>query len=262
MTTFEERTILITGATGGHGRVLAERLASTGATVLIHGRDENKGQRIIAEISKATGNDRLEWYHADFADIEEVHRMTDEIRDRHTQLHLLISNAGIGPTTASMTFEREMSKQGFELRFAVNYLASFALIRDLYPLLNQTAKFSPTRVINVSSARQSPIDFADIMSEERYDARHAYGQSKLAQIMMTFDLAERCKDTNVAAVALHPSTLEDDVTATLRLVNTVSTAAVNGKYFEIFDETTAHPQAYDPEARSRLRELSEKLTGE
>jgi NAD(P)-dependent dehydrogenase (short-subunit alcohol dehydrogenase family) len=270
MTTIDERTILVTGATDGHGRALAERLARTGATVLIHGRDEARGEQTIAKISKLTGNDRLEWYQADFADLNQVHDMAARIRDDHTQLHMLISNAGIGNSV-----DREESKQGYELRFAVNYLAGFALIRDLYPLLNQTAKFSPTRVISVSSVGQVPIDFDDVMLTKSYNPRRAYCQSKLAQIMMTFDLAERCKDTNVAAVALHPSTymntkmvttpmstIEDGVAATLHLANAVSTAAINGKYFDILDEAEAHPQAYDRDARTRLRELSEELTGE
>src|SRR4051812_37017926 len=113
MSTIDERIILVTGATDGHGRALAERLASTGATVLIHGRDEAKGEETIAEISKITGNDRLEWYQADFADIDQVHDMATRIRDDHTQLHMLISNAGIGNGP-----DRQESKQGYELRFA------------------------------------------------------------------------------------------------------------------------------------------------
>jgi len=270
MSTVDERTILVTGATDGHGRALAERLAKTGATILIHGRDIAKGEQTIAEISKATGNDRLEWYQADFADLTQVHDMTERIRDYHTQLHVLINNAGIGGRG-----NREVSKQGHELRFAVNYLAGFALIRGLYPLMNQTAKLSPTRIINVSSAGQMPINFDNVMLLEKYDAHRAYCQSKLAQIMMTFDLADRWNDTNVAAVALHPSTfmntkmvdtpmstVEEGVIATSRLVNAPSTAAINGKYFNVMDEADAHIQAYDVEARTRLRELSEELTGE
>lgn len=264
----DERTILVTGATDGHGKALAERLARSGATLLIHGRDEGKGEQTIAEISKATGNDRLEWYQADFSDLHQVHVMAERIREDHTQLHVLVSNAGIG-----LVPQRQESKQGHELVFAVNYLAGFALIHELYPLLNQTAKFSPTRIVSVSSAGQSPIDFHDVMLTRNYDAGHAYRQSKLAQIMMTLDLAERCHDTNVAAVALHPSTymntkmvsnpistVDEGVTATTYLVNSPSSAAINGKYFNVLDEEHAHPQAYDAEARRMLRELSEELT--
>jgi NAD(P)-dependent dehydrogenase (short-subunit alcohol dehydrogenase family) len=251
MAAFEDHTVLIAGATGKRGRLLAERLANTGA------------EQVIAEISKATGNDRLEWYGADFSDIDQVHAMADHIRGRHTQLHLVINNAGINPSSsAAPDSGREESKQGYELRFAVNYLAGFALIRDLYPLLNQTAKYSPTRVISVSDARQSPIDFDDVMLTKNYDSHHAYARSRLAQIMMTFDLAERCKDTNVAAVALHPSPDDNNIAATLRVVNAVSSAAVNGKYFELYEEAMAHPQAYDRQAREQLRELSEELADE
>jgi NAD(P)-dependent dehydrogenase (short-subunit alcohol dehydrogenase family) len=268
MSTLDERTILVTGATDGHGKALAERLARSGATVLIHGRDEAKGEQTIAEISKATGNDHLEWYQADFADLHQVRDMTTRIREDHTQLHVLVSNAGIG-----INPERRVSKQGHELGFAVNYLAGFALIHELYPLLNQTAQFSPTRIVSVSSAGQAPVDFDDVMLTQNYDAGRAYRQSKLAQIMMTLDLAERFNDTNVAAVALHPSTymntkmvsnpvttVDEGVTATTYIVNSPSSAAINGKYFNVLDEEDAHPQAYDVEARKQLRELSEELT--
>lgn len=278
MTTIDDRTILITGATDGLGRALAEHLAGKGATLLLHGRDEAKGHRCLAEISKASGNDRLEWYQADFADLNQVETMAEEIRNRHMRLDVLISNAGIGAHTLDghnpSKYEREQSIQGHELRFAVNYLAGFALIHALYPLLNQTAKLESARIISISSAGQAPIDFNDPMLCNNYDGVHAYCQSKLAQIMMTFDLAERCSDTNVAAVALHPSTymatkivetpissVQDGVNATAALVNAPLLSVINNKYFNVKNEAVAHQQAYDLNARARLRDLSEQLTG-
>lgn len=268
-----DQTILITGATDGLGRALAFRLAKTGATLLIHGRDDIKGEQTLAELSKATGNDRLEWYNADLADLDQVTAMANSIRDRHVQLHTLISNAGIG-TTIPGGPDRQQSAQGHELRFAVNYLAGFQLIRELYPLLNQTAQEVATRIISISSAKQDPFDFENVMLTRDYEPGRAYGQSKLAQILMTFDLAERFNDTNVAAVALHPSTfmntkivrtptstIEDGVAATMRLIDKPDAATINGKYFNVSKDEPAHPQAYDNTARMRLRDLSEELTG-
>jgi NAD(P)-dependent dehydrogenase (short-subunit alcohol dehydrogenase family) len=271
--TVDERTILITGATDGLGLGLAHHLARSGCTLLLHGRDEAKGERVIAEISKATGNDRLEWYQADFADLEQVDAMAEQIRERHTQLHVLVNNAGIG-TVVPGGPERQVSKQGHELRFAVNYLAGFALIRWLYPVLNQTGRLDRARIVSVSSAGQQPIDFDDVMLERNYDGGRAYCQSKLAQIMMTMDLAERYTDTKVAATALHPSTfmntkivstplttVDDGVQATMRLIDEDDASHINGKYFNVHDEARALDQAYDDEARARLRDLSEELIG-
>jgi NAD(P)-dependent dehydrogenase (short-subunit alcohol dehydrogenase family) len=262
----DDRTILITGATSGLGRALAQRLAATGATVLLHGRDAAKGERTLAEISKATGNDRLEWYRADFADLHEVQDMADAIRDRHTQLHALVNNAGIGPPKPG-TVRTERSAQGHELCFAVDYLAHFALTRALYPVLNQTGHVDHARIVNVSSTVQAPLDFDNTV----IDRFETYGQSKLAQIMMTLDLAERFRDTHVAAVAVHPLTVNDtkkaqtsttpDARATAALIDEMDLPVINGKFFNVSTEERAHRQAYDVRVREQLRNLSEELTG-
>jgi NAD(P)-dependent dehydrogenase (short-subunit alcohol dehydrogenase family) len=266
-----EQTVLITGATDGLGRALAEHVAAKGATVLVHGRDDARGARTLSEIQKATGNERLVWYRADFADLKQVRELGARILREQRRLDVLVSNAGIG-TQVPGGGVRQESAQGFELRFAVNYLAGFLLIRDLYPLLAETAQTNPTRIVSVSSAGQAPIDFDNVMLERGYDGVHAYRQSKLAQIMMTFDLAERWERTHVAATALHPSTymptkivphpittITDGVNATARLVDGLAADAVNGRYFNVSEEAHAEAQAYDAEARKKLRELSARL---
>lgn len=269
----DERTILVTGATDGLGKGIATELARQGATVILHGRNDMKGRRTLIQISKETGNDRLEWYNADFSDLDSVNDMIERFRNDHMRLDVLVNNAGIGKELPDMP-GRRTSTQGHELRFAVNYLAPFALTRGLYPVLNQTATLKPALIVNVSSAAQMPIDFDDVMLERQYDGNRAYSQSKLAQIMMTFDLAERFVDTGVAAVALHPSTrmntklasrhettVEAGVEATCSLINNANVASINGKYFDVMDESQADSQAYNNEARTRLRDLSEKLCG-
>jgi NAD(P)-dependent dehydrogenase (short-subunit alcohol dehydrogenase family) len=269
-----EQTILITGATDGLGRALAGELAAAGATLLLHGRDEAKGERTLAEIAAASGNDRLRWLRADLASLDEVRRLGELALGETDRLDALVNNAGIGTTTAGRE-EREESREGFELRFAVNYLAGYLLTRLLLDLLRGSA---PARIVNVSSAGQAPIDFDDVMLTRSYSGVQAYCQSKLAQVMFTFDLAEELHDAGVTANCLHPATymptnmvraagvapvssLEQGTEATLRLVADPALDGASGRYFNGLSEAAPHPQAQDPAARARLRVLSDGLCG-
>lgn len=263
-----ERTILITGTTNGLGRGLAERLAPSGARLLLHGRDEAKGERLLEELGpSATGE--LEWLRADLSSLAQVAALADRVLEEN-RLDVLVNNAGVGTAGG-----REESADGYELTFAVNYLAPFALTRRLLPLLERSA---PARIVNVASAGQAPLDFDDPMLGRGHSGAQAYSQSKLALIMFTIDLAEELKGTGVTANSLHPGTymptgmvkaagirpvtpLEDGIEATLRLIEDPEVAAVSGTYFDGTEESAPYPQADDPEARRRLRELSEELTG-
>jgi NAD(P)-dependent dehydrogenase (short-subunit alcohol dehydrogenase family) len=268
-----EQKILVTGATDGLGKGVATALARAGATLLLHGRDEARGAATMQEIREATGNDALSYYNADFASLAAVRAMADRILDEHEELHTLVNNAGIGSTLPGGG-ERMVSADGYELRFAVNYLAAFLLTHGLLPLLFKSA---PSRIVNVSSLGQMPIDFDDVMLERDYDPGRAYAQSKLAQIMHTFDLAAGHDPGVVTANALHPATymptkmvlhargsslssLEEGEEATERLVVDPELAAVTGRYFNGLREARAQPQAYDEDARRRLRALSLELT--
>jgi NAD(P)-dependent dehydrogenase (short-subunit alcohol dehydrogenase family) len=186
---------------------------------------------------------------------------------------VLVSNAGIGSGRPDLTTRQE-SADGYELRFAVNYLAGFLLITELLPTLKRSA---PARIVEVSSLGQAPIDFDDPQIERGYDGGRAYGQSKLAQISFGFELAERLgADAGVTVNSLHPSTymptkivleergestdsLEDGVEATVRLAIGADVEGVSGRFFDRQREASAQAQAYDPEARRRLWELSEEL---
>ena len=266
------QTIVITGATDGLGKGLATELAPGGSRLILHGRNEEKGQALLEELRpRATGE--LEWRRADLASLDEVRDLADELLDED-RIDVLVNNAGIG-TAGPGDGERAESADGYELRFAVNYLAPFLLTRRLLPLIRSSA---PSRVVNVSSGGQAPIDFDDVMLERSYSGVQAYCQSKLALVMLTFDLAEELEDSGVTANCLHPGTylptnmvraagvepvtpLEDGVAATLRLVASPELEGVNGHYFNGTKESAPHPQAEDPEARRRLRELSAELTG-
>jgi NAD(P)-dependent dehydrogenase (short-subunit alcohol dehydrogenase family) len=269
----DEQTILVTGATDGLGRALARELAARGATVLLHGRTKARLEDTRREIVEATGSDRLRTYLADLASLEQVRRLGREVAGDQERLDVLVNNAGIGGDGP-----RQQSADGLELRFAVNYLAPFLLTELLLPLLRRSA---PARIVNVASVGQVPIDFDDVMLERGYDALRAYRQSKLAQIMFTFELAERLRaagESGVTVNALHPATLmdtkmaletfgyamstvEDGVEATLRLVVAPELEGVSGRYFDRLDDSEADAQAYDADARGRLWRLSAALTG-
>jgi NAD(P)-dependent dehydrogenase (short-subunit alcohol dehydrogenase family) len=270
----EEQTILVTGATDGLGRAVATELARRGAAVVLHGRDEARGRATIEEIAAATGNERLGWQRADFASLAEVRELGRRIGAELDRLDVLVNNAGIGSTLPG-DGRRMTSRDGNELRFQVNYLAGFLLTRLLEPLLISSA---PSRIVNVSSAGQMPLDFGDVMLEHDYSGVRAYCQSKLAQVMFTIDLADRLAGDRVTANCLHPatymptkmvlaargsavSTLEEGVEATLRLIADPGLDRVSGRYFDRTAEAAADGQAYDEIARRRLWALSERLTG-
>jgi NAD(P)-dependent dehydrogenase (short-subunit alcohol dehydrogenase family) len=268
-----ESTVLVTGATDGLGRALATELAGLGATVLLHGRDDPRGEQALRDIQAATGSERLVWYRADLASLAQVRDLAESVAAEQERLDVVVNNAGIG-TTMGGDRRRMESADGNELRFAVNYLAPFLLTRLLEPLLMASV---PSRIVNVTSAGQAPIDFDDVMLEERYDGIQAYCQSKLALVMLTLDLAEELGGSGVTANFLHPGTymptkmvlesgtrprdsLESGVDFTMRLIVDPALERVSGRYFDRLQESLAHPQAYDADARRRLRELSERLT--
>jgi NAD(P)-dependent dehydrogenase (short-subunit alcohol dehydrogenase family) len=248
----DQRTIVITGATDGLGKGLAEELAPTGARLILHGRNDAKGQALLEELQpRATG--ALEWRLADFGSLDDVRHLADELNEEE-RMDVLVNNAGIGTAGG-----RDESEDGYELTFQVDYLAPFLLTRRLLPLIKSSA---PSRIVNVSSAGQAPIDFDDVMLERNY----------------TFDLAEELEGSGVTANCLHPGTymptnmvrragvepvtpLEEGVEATMRLITSPEVDGVNGHYFDGTSESAPHPQAEDPEARRKLRELSEELTG-
>jgi NAD(P)-dependent dehydrogenase (short-subunit alcohol dehydrogenase family) len=265
-------TVLITGATDGLGRALAHRLAAGGTDLILHGRDRGRLDATAGEIRDAHGGKRPRTVIADLSHLDEVRGMAEEVRATTERLDVLVSNAGIGggrPEGRS----RLTSADGYELRFAVNYLAGFLLTLELLPLLREAA---PARVVNVASIGQHPIDFADLMIERGYDGTRAYGQSKLAQIMSGFELAARVPAAEVTVNSLHPATymptkmvlqeighqidsVEDGVVATRRLVDDAALDGVTGRFFNRTRETRADPQAYDATARAELWNRSLEL---
>jgi len=265
------KVALVTGSTDGVGRVVARKLADDGAMVLVHGRNRDRGERLVSEIEAGGGKARF--VAADLSSMAEVRRFADVVLESASRLDVLINNAGIGPGHSSKV--RQLSADGYELEFAVNYLAGFLLTSLLLPRLLASA---PARVVNVTSAGQHPIDFDDVMMAAGYSGGRAYTQSKLAQVMFTFDLASELDPARVTANCLHPATYMDTTmvrqigiaprnttetgaVAIMRLAAAPDLEGVTGKYFDGLRESHADAQAYDLDARRRLRQLSLDLTG-
>jgi NAD(P)-dependent dehydrogenase (short-subunit alcohol dehydrogenase family) len=269
MDNLAEATILVTGATDGLGKRVAFELAAGGATVLLHGRSRKRLEATLEEAREGTGSEKLGFYLADLSSLGEVRTLAERVLTEQDRLDVLVNNAGV------IAGERRESEDGYELTFAVNYLAHFLLTHLLLPLLRDSA---PARVVNVASAGQSPIDFDDVMLERGYGGMKAYTQSKLAQVIFTFELAERLGASGVTVNALHPaslmdtkmvletfgrsmSTVEEGAEATVRLAASPELEGVTGRYFDGTREGRAERQAYDEEARKRLWVLSEELCG-
>jgi NAD(P)-dependent dehydrogenase (short-subunit alcohol dehydrogenase family) len=257
MRPLEEQTILVTGSSDGHGKRVAQELAARGAKVLVHGRDREKTEAAAGEI----GSEHVRI--ADLASLEEVRRLAGEIDG----LDGLVNNAGI------ISLERGESADGYELTFAVNYLSHFLLTRLLEPKLRE-----PARIVNVSSLGQERIDFDDLMFERDYNFFSAYMRSKLAQALFTVELAARLDGRDITVNALHPATfmdtkmvtggggspqssVQEGAEATLRLLADPGLDGQSGRFFDGQRESGTHRQANDAEARQRLWQESERLTG-
>jgi NAD(P)-dependent dehydrogenase (short-subunit alcohol dehydrogenase family) len=260
------KVVLVTGSTDGLGRDVARRLAAAGAHVLVHGRSAERGDSLVAEITKS-GKGSAKFYQADFASLAEVRKLADAVIRDNKRLDILINNAGIGWVFDST---RKLSPDGYEMHFEINYLSHYLLTKRLLPLIVASA---PSRIINVSSGSQAPIDFDDPMMEKGYNGGRGYAQSKLAQVMMTIDMAPALEKQGVLTYSLHPATTMGTTMAKRlnvkprstiaegveSVVNAIVTTEPTGTYFNQLKPWKPQAQANDPEAREKLRKLSERL---
>jgi NAD(P)-dependent dehydrogenase (short-subunit alcohol dehydrogenase family) len=265
-----QKTVLITGSTDGLGRELAFRIGATGAHVIVHGRNRERGMQVADSIRKLGKGARATFYAADFAKLADVRALADSVLKNHARLDVLINNAGIWLRTATT---RQLSADGNELSWQVNYLSGFLLTHLLKPLL---VKSAPSRVINVASRAHGPIDLDDVNQERNFSGQRGYTTSKMAQIMFTFDLARELESARVRVYAVHPasqmdtymvrnagsmprSTVDDGAASVMNLVTTESIPT--GAYYDMLAPGRAASQAYDEAARARLREISRRQTG-
>jgi NAD(P)-dependent dehydrogenase (short-subunit alcohol dehydrogenase family) len=260
--------IMVTGSTGGLGREVALMLAGPGTHIIVHGRNVERGNEVVAEAVAKGATARF--VGADLGSLAQVRELAATIQREYPRLDVLVNNAGIGRGQDGAP--REVSADGYELRLAVNYLSHYYLTYALIPLLRAGA---PSRVVSVSSSAQQAIDFDDVMLEQPpYAGSRAYAQSKLAQVFMTLDLNVEFASQGITANAVHPGGyLDTDMvrerggTANMTaaegaefVVNAVR-APEAGAYFNTARVGQAQAQAYDMEARRRLRELTRRLVG-
>ena len=262
----EQRVILVTGSTGGLGRETALALAKAGDHVIIHGRNIDRAEEML-QLIEEDGNGSASFYRADFASLEETKALATAILGDYDRLDVLVNNAGIA---LSSDHDRQITEDGYELTFQVNYLAGYVLTSMLLPLLEDSA---PSRVVNVASG-QRQLDFDNLMLDKDYDGLEAYFRSKNAQIMMTYAMAEDLSKRGISINALFPSALMDtDMVRELglepkssvetgrdALLQLINDDVGTGKYFNVFEVGEAIPQASDPSAQQELLRRSAELT--
>src|ERR671912_2543455 len=193
----DDKVCMITGATSGIGKATVMGLASIGASVVMVGRDRGRGEAALAEIKEGSSNASVDLMLADLSSQQEIHRLADEFKEAYPRVDVLINNAG------EIRSKRVTTADGLEMTFAVNHLAYFLLTNLLLDLLMASA---PSRIVNVSSGDHSngAIDFDDLQGQKGYKGARAYSQSKLANVLFTYELARRLKGTGITANCLHP----------------------------------------------------------
>jgi retinol dehydrogenase-12 len=277
-----DKTILITGATNGIGRASAEKLAQMGANIIIVGRSVSRCRDVVEGILRNQG--KAEFLSADLSSIAQVRQLARQFQDQYTRLDVLLNNAG------AYFSRRQVSPDGFELTFALNHLSYFLITNLLLDILNETAvKYGEARIVNVASGAHfgGKIDFSDLQSNRAYSKMgfDAYSNSKLANVLFTFELARRLQGTSVTVNALHPGfvasgfglnnfqlmrlamkllgrfalTPEEGAQTSIYLASSPEVRAVSGKYFDKCKPVEAAPQAYDQEVQKKLWEISEQL---
>jgi len=275
----EGKTCLITGATNGIGRVTAVALAGMGAELFLTYRDMTRADETVAEIRSKTGNERVHLLHADLGSQREIRAAAAEFLATGKPLHVLVNNAGLGNT------KRLVTEDSIEMVFAVNHLAYFLLTMLLLDRIKQSA---PARIVNVASEahRFGTINFDDLGGERHYTTLGAYGQSKLANILFSYELARRLAATKVTVNCLHPGgiasglwtnngpvarflmkagrlvlkTPEQGAQTTIYLASSPEVEGVTGKYYANCREKTSNKESYDLNVARRLWDISERMT--
>ena len=272
------KVVLVTGGTSGIGKAAATALAAMGAEVVVTGRDPERGERAAEEIRRQTGA-KVDLALYDLSSQREVRALAEEFRRRYDRLDVLINNAGL------VRSERTETADGIETTLAINHLAPFLLTNLLLDVLEESA---PSRIVTVSSeAQRWASDLDDLQSRERYRGMPVYGKTKLANVMFTYDLAERLAGTGVTATCMHPGavntrfglnnrgfgtilfrlfkpfmrTPEQGADTLVWLASSPEAENLTGLYFADRKPIQAKKVADDPAARRELWRKSEELTG-
>jgi NAD(P)-dependent dehydrogenase (short-subunit alcohol dehydrogenase family) len=278
-----ERVCLISGATNGIGKATALALARLGATVIIVGRNTAKTESTVAEIKELSGQHSISGIVGDLSSMAEVRRVAAEFKQRYDRLHVLVNNAG------GMFATRQETVDGYEMTFALNHLAYFLLTNLLLDVLKRSA---PARVVNVASVahRRARLDLDDLQSRKGYGGPagfNAYAQSKLANVLFTYELARRLQGTQVTANVLHPGVVATGITrvdggvvgllmriqdhfaitpeqgaqTVVYLASSPDVEGVTGQYFEKCKAVPSSPASHNETTARQLWQISEQLTG-
>jgi NAD(P)-dependent dehydrogenase (short-subunit alcohol dehydrogenase family) len=279
-TPMQGKVCLVTGATSGIGAVTARELARRGAHVIIVGRNRARCEATLEQIRTESGNTSAEFYLADLSAQGDIRRLAEEVRARHPQIHVLVNNAG------GMFPQRRESVDGTEMTIALNHIGYFLLTNLLLEPLKAAA---PARVVSVASDAHTwakSIDFDDLQSRKRYGMFRSYAQSKLANLLFTFELARRLVGTGVTANALHPGFVatnifvgpgimarfimlaaavvaispEEGAKTSVYLASSPEVEGVTGQYFVKCKSAKPSPAALDADAARRLWDVSAELT--
>jgi len=278
-TSMQGKVCIVTGANSGIGKATAMGLAQMGATVVMVCRNQAKGEEAQSEIKDKSGNDAIDLQHADLSSQESIRQLAENIQQHYQQLHVLINNAGV------VNLSRRETTDGLEMTFAVNYLAPF-LLTNL--LLEKLIASAPARIVNVSSEshRTGYIRMDDLQLEKGYRSMRAYGQSKLALVLFTYELARRLQGTSVTANCLHPGFVatnigqngigfvgrsitklifsigispEEGAKTSIYLASSPEIEGVTGKYFVKSIPVRSAPISYDETLQRQFWDESAKL---
>lgn len=281
----DRRICLVTGATSGMGEVTARALAQTGATVVLVGRDPKKGAATVDRITRETANPAVEFMLADLSSQAQVRQLARQFEARHPHLNVLVNNAG------ALFMRRQETADGIEMTFGLNHLAPF-LLTNL--LLDQLRAGAPARVVNVSSYghKRGHMDFTDLQLQRGYRGLQAYRQSKLANVLFTYELARRLAGAGVTVNAVNPGNVathfgfnnlgflrgpavaiahgvfrlvaaspEHGARTAIYLATSPEVEAVSGAYFEKETAVPSSDESYDAAVAARLWDVSAELTG-
>jgi NAD(P)-dependent dehydrogenase (short-subunit alcohol dehydrogenase family) len=273
------KIVMITGANSGIGKAASLALARMGATVVMVARNEERGEAARAEIIRESGNSSVDLLLADLSSLESVRQLVTEFQKEYSKLHVLVNNAGL------FNQRRHVTTDGYENTFATNYLASFLLTNLQLGLLKASA---PSRIINVSSVGHynGHINFDDLNLEKEYGGWKAYGQSKLALVLFTHELAKKLQGNGVTINAVHPGTVatniwtrpfgpagfitalpklfmaspEKGAETIVYLASSPEAQSLSGEYLEKLKVKKSSEESYDEEIAQRLWDVSAKLT--
>jgi retinol dehydrogenase 14 len=265
MDSMKGKVILITGSTDGIGKQTALDLAEKGASIIVHGPDPERTKSAASEIKEATGSNNIDFLVADFSSLEAVRKLSDQLHEKYDRIDVLINNAGVYMS------RRELSKDGFEMTFAVNHLSHFLLTHHLLDLIK---KSSHGRIINVASmAHAHEMDFDNLQAEKFFDGYTAYSLSKLSNILFTYELARRLENTGVTVNCLHPgvirtkllkvgwgmggSSLESGSKTSVYLASAPEVEKVSGKYFANCRPAVSSSVSHDRFVQEKFWQLSD-----